>query len=560
MKNLLFICVLIAISFVTSCTRKGTSDLFDKVERYMEVYPDSALLLLNQLPHPEELQGKQSADYALLLTKARDKNYLDSIQSDSLIKIAVDYYKDDEDRVKEGEALFYYGKIMALQDSVAAAMEAYLEAEKTLEKTKEYKMQALLQEYIGYLNFDQGMYDAAIDNYRKSIDYSRKVGDTLCTVYGYRNIASVYIAKHDNDSACWYGERGITILNGDSTVQAMPSLLQILGIVKRNKRNYDTAINYFLAAIKYEKNSYLTNCYYLSLGKIYMQNGQLEEAKTCFEKGLISKRLFTQAGAYNSLFLLEKKVGNYAEALFYKEKSDSLLEITQNEELRNKILTLQKKYEHDKLILINKQLEQKKQIQLFFLLFIIMLVIIISGISFVLLKGMYKRKFKKNLSIIKDNEVIIKKYIYQIEELKLKTNQKIEYDKEKIGKLNQNILLLINENKAIRENICVNAVFLLDQLKKRALIVKRMNKEEKTHVFEYTDLLFGNFLSRLRKEYELTENNLMLVALLKIGFSSKELMFVFDCEMNSVFRMKQRLRERLHLSNNNNLEEFIALY
>ena len=50
------------------------------------------------------LPTKQRADYALLLTQARDKNYLDSLQSDSLIKIAVDYYKDDG--VKAGKALF----------------------------------------------------------------------------------------------------------------------------------------------------------------------------------------------------------------------------------------------------------------------------------------------------------------------------------------------------------------------------------------------------------------------------------------------------------------------
>lgn len=560
MKKLLFIWIFIAISFVISCTQKSASNPFDRVERYMEIYPDSALLFLQQIPHPESLVGKQQADYALLLTKARDKNYLDSLQSDSLIKIAVDYYRGTEDKVKEGEALFYYGKVMALQDSVTAAMNAYLDAEKVLEGTSEYKLQTIVQEFIGYLNFDQGMYDVAIDNYRKSIDYSKKAGDTLRTAYGYRNLASVYIAKEDNDSAYWYAEHGIAMLYGDSTVQAMPSLLQILGIIERNNENYDNAIKYFLAALKYEKDLYLANCYNLSLGKMYMQNGQLKEAKTCFQNGVVSKRIFTQAGAYDNLFQLEKKVGNYAEALFYKEKSDSLLEITQNEEIRNYILMLQKRFERDKLILLNKQLEQKKQTQLYFLLFIIMLIIIISGIAFILLRVIYRRKFKRNLSIIKDNETIIQKYIYQIEELKLKENQTIENDREKIGKLNQKILLLTNENKAIRENICVNAVFLLDQLKKRMLIVKRMSREEKIHIFEYTDLLFGNFLSRLKKNYELTENNLMLVTLLKIGFSSKELMFVFDCEMNSVFRMKQRLKERLHLSNEDNLEEFIVLY
>lgn len=76
----------------------------------MDVYSDSALLLLEQIPHPEKLRGKQRADYVLLLTQARDKNYLDSMQSDSLIKLAVDYYKNGGDNVKAGRHCFIMAK------------------------------------------------------------------------------------------------------------------------------------------------------------------------------------------------------------------------------------------------------------------------------------------------------------------------------------------------------------------------------------------------------------------------------------------------------------------
>lgn len=93
MKKLLYLGLLSVCVLLGSCVEKNVSNVFDKVEGYMDVCPDSALLLLEQIPHSEELRGKQRADYALLLTQARDKNYLDSLQSDSLIKIAVDYYR-----------------------------------------------------------------------------------------------------------------------------------------------------------------------------------------------------------------------------------------------------------------------------------------------------------------------------------------------------------------------------------------------------------------------------------------------------------------------------------
>ena len=73
-------------------------------------------------------------------------------------------------------------------------------------------------------------------------------------------------------------------------------------------------------------------------------------------------------------------------------------------------------------------------------------------------------------------------------------------------------------------------------------------------------VVYGNFISRLKKDFKLTSGNLMLLALLKVGFTSSELMFTFDCEMNSIFTKKRRLRGILSLDTNDKLEEFVALY
>ena len=87
-----------------------------------------------------------------------------------------------------------------------------------------------------------------------------------------------------------------------------------------------------------------------------------------------------------------------------------------------------------------------------------------------------------------------------------------------------------------------------------------MTTQEKEHLFEYMDLIYANLISRLKTDFNLTSGSLMLVALLKAGFTTNELMFTFDCEMNSVFKKKQRLRERLNLETNEKLEEFVTVY
>ena len=168
--------------------------------------------------------------------------------------------------------------------------------------------------------------------------------------------------------------------------------------------------------------------------------------------------------------------------------------------------------------------------------------------------------FRKNMQVIKENECMIKRYVYELDMLKQKAGETAETNREKVGKLNQKILLLESENKKIRENVCVNGVYLLEQLKKEKLIVKNMTKQEKEHLLEYMDLIYGNLISRLKKDFKLTSGNLILIALLKVGFTTTELMFTFDCEMNSIFTKKRRLRENLNLDTNDKLEEFITLY
>ena len=168
--------------------------------------------------------------------------------------------------------------------------------------------------------------------------------------------------------------------------------------------------------------------------------------------------------------------------------------------------------------------------------------------------------FRKNMQVIKENECMIKRYVYELDVLKQKAGETAETNREKVGKLNQKILLLESENKKIRENVCVNGVYLLDQLKKEKLIVKNMTKQEKEQLLEYMDLIYGNLISRLKKDFKLTSGNLILIALLKVGFTTTELMFTFDCEMNSIFTKKRRLRESLNLATTDKLEEFITLY
>lgn len=557
-KQLYLISVLawmLGLFFACSPSADKVDVLLVHAEECMEIHPDSALRLLKQIPHPDRLHRSQQADYALLLTQAQDKNYMDSLQSDSLIRIAVDYYQDGDDKVKAGKAFFYYGRVLSNQDKYTEAMAAYLSAQALLAESSEYKLQGLLAEDIGMLNYGQRMYDASILNFKKTVDCYKLAEDTLGIVYAYRNLARGYMMTESNDSARWYANEGLKLLP-DIKHRVRSSLFQILGMIAEKSKDYETAIDFLKKALLNDPNTLSQYNYYISLGKVYLIMGRLDEAEQDFKNAIKGGKSYTQAGAYNYLFELEKVRGNYERAIFYKELSDSLLNIVHNENLQQQLLTLQKKYENEKLRMENEQIKLEKRSQFY----LILLVAVLMVISVVAIRTKYRRSFQRNMDIIRKNQEEIKKYAFRIDGYNRKSEQEQLAKKKKIADLNAKILLLAAENKELRENTCIKASCILEQLNKGDLIVQRMTLEEKQSLFDFMDLIFANFISRLNANYTMTKTDLILSSLLKVGFTTKQLMFIFDCERNSVYRMKLRLKEHLCIDKEKSLEEFILFF
>lgn len=125
---------------------------FSKVEKCMDLCPDSALNLLKGIPEPEKLWGESQATYALLMTQAMDKNYM-KFSSDSLIALALNYYTvDQRSPLMHAKTQFYYGRVMLELEEHEVALKSFLAAKKIYESMKDYRMLALIAEEVGMIN------------------------------------------------------------------------------------------------------------------------------------------------------------------------------------------------------------------------------------------------------------------------------------------------------------------------------------------------------------------------------------------------------------------------
>ena len=97
MKTQILKATLLAFIIFFSCHQVSQQHpILEQAEKVMSEHPDSALFLLEQVAAPEKMPERDYATWCLLITEARDKNYIEHT-SDSLINVAIQYFEKKKD-------------------------------------------------------------------------------------------------------------------------------------------------------------------------------------------------------------------------------------------------------------------------------------------------------------------------------------------------------------------------------------------------------------------------------------------------------------------------------
>lgn len=559
---------------VISCspTPDATVDSLSQAQKCMEAYPDSALRILQNIPFPENLHGKAQADYALLMTQAMHKNNL-KYTSDSLISIALGYYGAySMDPVAEGKAFFYYGKVMQSLDSVELAMKYYLKAKSILDETKEYKTLGLIAEGIGNLNRKQKLIDEALVNFESSLKYSFYSADSLGICLAYRNMARIFLMKNKIDTAYHYYDKALAITEVKK-YSLESSLLRELGVIHRSQSDYLEAEYYFKYSLVKEKDTIELYSTYLSLGYLYAQLGKWKEADFALKECLKSKDKVLLKDTYECLYHVERKKGDLSLAVWYKDKADSLLALTQNSEIQEKIAKLQQKYKNEKLQKENLQVKTEKQNSQFIGAIFIFVISIIGGYYYLGFRN-NKKRIKEISKQIAENEVEIRRLEKEIEEYQAEYSKVEESNKSRISELTGEMTLLVKQNRKLIDHLeeikkgitSKEDSKLADYLAGFRIVFQLKAKDERVTVqwdtlYSLANFLYQEFVNRLQEKYAiLTKHDIEICVLIKFGCTNEVLSNVFHTTIDSVNKAKKRLKNRLGLSSEDNLDDFVRRY
>ena len=340
MKACLVFILFIGISLSLGCSRHRPYPLFmEQAQSCMETAPDSALHYLSLLKDSIRREPEETQMYYHLLTiKAKDKLYTRHT-SDSLINLIVKFYNKYGDKNKQIEAYYYQGSVYRDMNDAPSALDAFHEV---ISRSKELSsagkkqsadLMARTYNQMGTLFAYQGLYDESLQANRESVNCYLAQGKKDKISYALRNIARMYDAKHQKDSALHYYQKAYrTALSVCSPHKAYVILGELGSFYYYNLAKADSAKQMLITALKHQPG--MANAL-LVLGDVYRGENRWDSACYYLHQAIEYGDIYKQHSAYQHLSSIEIQKQNYPQAITYIQRAqllaDSIKEITRTE-------------------------------------------------------------------------------------------------------------------------------------------------------------------------------------------------------------------------------------
>lgn len=321
MRNLLlaFSFFLVASVLCQSCREEITSarPLLMAADSMMWSYPDSSLLVLEQIPASRELRGEERALYALLLTQARYKSCV-PLENDSLIRIAVDYYQGSKEKERLAQAYFYRECVYAEEKELPKAIELYLKSLELMSGSKDSTFLAMLYSHLGSCYSEQKLRSTARDMYKKG--YASCLDqDSARICYILNKIGDAFLVEYQLDSALVYYQQALEMASVLQHSGLLFAIYSDISALYNEQGRYAEAESYISKALLYQstKEDYTLAC--STKGDILGDLNQSDSAIYYWKIGAESSNIYVKASSYDCLFQEYKKMKSWEEATLYAD-------------------------------------------------------------------------------------------------------------------------------------------------------------------------------------------------------------------------------------------------
>lgn len=324
MKKQTIALIAILTALLTACTETtGYNTTLVQADSLMNLHPDSALNMLESISTDSLKTKADRAYHALLLTQARDKNYI--VQTDdSLIQVAVRYYDTHENAPLQARAYYCWGSLYRDRNDYSQAIDKYTIALSHINgRSENAELKASLYSNLGYLYYTQGLSTEADSIYQRAELLAKSQKDTasLCYTLSQRGMISLEQGKTYYPKAEQQMQQALSIGKAFSDSTILVPIYHSLSMLYSLMPKPGQALLY--ARLNYSGLKDTQHCYrtFLLLGNAYFINGQYDSAGIFLQKILKAERYYdTKADACMRLSEIAPKKGDMETSILLERK------------------------------------------------------------------------------------------------------------------------------------------------------------------------------------------------------------------------------------------------
>ena len=435
MKKILAILIILPLLLgIMACNDpKLVTDALHRAESLMDEDPDSAWAVLNTLSPDAMGQSRTRAHYALLYTQAQDKTYRDET-NDSLISIAVDYYRHTDDARRKFLSYYYKGRVSFNAKDYLTATSCYMEAEQLADAVGDDYLTGLLYAELGRIYRLYYDYPKSLEAYQKAAECYDGVGKIRHRNYMWFNQSSVYrnINKYDES------ERLLRMTLESAKDGEDRALLKsclgdlVMSFVEQNRMSEARSFYEELKLLVNE--DYGSPSFLGQLAQLYASEGDFAQAQKCLDQGWSRAADKTDSvSLYISSASLHQMQGENSLAYQELQKGISMQNGETRQALQQPVLTAQRDHLSEKVEFEAYRLRMEKRLNLLYILFS---VFILAAVVYGFIK------------ILNNNKKAARQAISELEQKRKETEKKkeqAERDRRKLEEENRKISSLLQK-------------------------------------------------------------------------------------------------------------------
>ena len=355
MKKPIILLTAIILTALSGCNEPAQPILLNKVKSLMCSQPDSAYALLASI-NTDTLNNGNFARWCLLKAELSHRTSHVSVPSVEDMERTLHWYKKQGTEEESLKAEFYLGMAHAHAGENEQAMEIYARIYAIAEKKKDYQLMGYTCSYMADLYFDYEYASKSLEKKKEAAFWFKKANNPRSYVCALRDICMNYAAMDSLSQALSYLQKADSVGKTLNDPNVYSSILNAYGNIYQMQREYELAEKNFYQSLETDQNA-ISN--YFALTSLYIETNQLQKAKETLQK-IPQSDAINSFSVYNSLYKIAKMEGKFEQALDYLEKYAELSDSLTIAISESKVLEIENRYKHQKLMTENAELKLRQ--------------------------------------------------------------------------------------------------------------------------------------------------------------------------------------------------------